>query len=91
MKERRCAKCGNWSPHILYSFVGYCCEKKEFSFHESLCEFFIELSFEEDFVWCNTCKTLILSEESEEHLSKGHGVFKRVFLDSDYREEIYEG
>jgi len=88
---RRCESCFNWSPHIKYSFVGFCLKKGETSFRESFCEFFTELKFEEEFLYCEDCKTFIFSEELEEHLEKRHCIFRSVFLDWDYREEVYEG
>ncbi|MDI9643012.1 MAG: hypothetical protein QXQ38_00440 [Archaeoglobaceae archaeon] len=91
MKERKCANCNNWSPHNLYSFVGYCYEKKKLSFSEYFCELFIELELEEEFYWCGTCRSIIESEEVKEHISKRHRISRRAFMDPDYREEIYEG
>lgn len=91
MKEKRCANCNKWSPHNLYSFVGYCYEKKEMSLFESFCELFVELKFEEGFYWCETCRSIVEFEDIKEHMSKEHSIFRKAFLDSDYREEIYEG
>lgn len=89
--EKRCSKCNSWLPHIHYSYIGYCCRKGDVSHHEYYCEFFSELSFEEEFLWCESCKVLISQEELENHLSRGHCLFRGVFVDRDYREEIYEG
>ncbi|MCX8172854.1 MAG: hypothetical protein N3D09_04505 [Archaeoglobaceae archaeon] len=91
MQERKCFSCGNWLPHILYSFVGYCCKRGEFSIYEFGCDSFIEVRVEGGFLWCETCKSFIESEEVREHIYLGHRIFRGIFLDPDYREEIYEG
>jgi len=91
MQEKRCSKCNNWSPHVYYTFVGYCCIKGDISHSEYLCESFTELRFEEEFLWCESCRIFISREELEDHLVCNHRVFKGVFMDRDYREELYEG
>lgn len=89
--DKNCERCGNWSPHIGYSFLGFCFKKEDISFRDSFCEFFTELELKGEFFWCEDCRSILDFKELEEHRKNGHRIFKHVFLDSDYREEIYEG
>uniref|UniRef100_A0A7C3UDC2 Uncharacterized protein n=1 Tax=Geoglobus ahangari TaxID=113653 RepID=A0A7C3UDC2_9EURY len=89
--DKNCEKCGNWLPHIGYHFLGFCNKKVDISFRESFCEFFVEMELSGEFLWCEDCRSIISFAEFEEHKNSGHKIFRGVFVDSDYREEIYEG
>lgn len=89
--KKECFECRSWIPHFQFAFVGFCIATEEFVFKNDFCEFFELKELEKDFIWCSVCKCEISLEETEYHKSKGHRLFSGVFMDEDYREEIYEG
>jgi len=89
--HRKCERCGNWAPHIKYYYLGFCAKREDISLRDFSCEFYTEIKLEGEFFWCEDCKSLISFLELESHMEMGHRIFRGVFLDSDYREEIYEG
>lgn len=87
----RCSFCRSWVPHYHYSFVGFCVETKEIVFDDQVCEEFEHRTLEGEFLWCTVCKCEVSVEELEYHVSREHRLCSSVYLDWDYREEIYEG
>ncbi|MEM2059111.1 MAG: hypothetical protein QW089_00085 [Archaeoglobaceae archaeon] len=88
---KKCWLCRSWIPHYQHEFVGLCIETEEFVFEDEYCNLFELRKLEGEFIWCSSCKREINAEDVEQHKSMGHKLFLAVFMDKDYREEIYEG
>ncbi|MFN3384253.1 MAG: hypothetical protein ACK401_05095 [Archaeoglobaceae archaeon] len=88
---KRCYSCKSWIPHFHHDFIGFCVEKEELVFEDNICTSFEVKKLDKELIWCSACKCEISAEEVEHHKSKGHRLFLAVFLDKEYREEIYEG
>ncbi|MCS7121947.1 MAG: hypothetical protein NZ895_05050 [Archaeoglobaceae archaeon] len=86
---KKCETCNNWSPHIHYSFVGYCLKREMFYTNDFYCELFEELKIDGTIFWCKTCGSSFYIDEIEFH--KDHEIFHCTYIDSSFREEIYEG
>lgn len=89
--KKECSFCSSWEPHFQYGFMGFCLLIEKIVFEDEFCELFEFKKLEKDFIWCSTCKSEIYAEEVKDHKSRGHKLFSRIFIDEDYREEIYEG
>ncbi|AGK60349.1 hypothetical protein Asulf_00317 [Archaeoglobus sulfaticallidus PM70-1] len=93
--DKICKKCAKFSVHEIYSYIGFCVERKVTVRFHDVCEDFTHFDFEtksreifeKGWVYCMTCRMPIFSvEELEEHEDD---IIVREFFLEEVHEELH--
>lgn len=100
MDKKSCSRCIFFKPHIYFPYIGFCIIRDTSVVDNiEICNDFKPSSLDElkralaenGWLYCVTCRKIILSEEELEKHIKEHFVTSSVFIDDVIAEETPAG